>query len=643
MFHKKLLSPDKFICENCLKEYLDVKNNRRYFYPFIGCNQCGMYLSTGYYEKESFFKICNECEKEYRDSFSRRYNYPFVCCKNCGPKIHTINFDFENYEDLFQKISELLDQGEVLILKTTNMFYFIVDSTNENSIKYLREVKKTFKPLPVAFRDYQMLKEFVIIKEEVETEKSLDIKVIEYQDLKIKEKGLGKHLGVYFANDPFFIGIFQFFDRPIVFSSVNISGQAPYRENHEVIEQFSKKIKYFILHDLDIKLLQDFSIIYNKWDICIRRGIGRTGKIIETEYSFRDSICLGPELESSISFSKDNKIFISSRLGHLVNQHVFDNYKKLLENLTETFKIDPEMIICDLHPYYLSTSLAKQISQTLNLPLKQVQHHKAHIYSLIIDRKIQGDIIGFSFDGTGYGEDGKIWGGEVFVGNLHNLSRVAHFKYIPIVGGDSAIENPVFIALSYISKYLPQKIDLFRQVNSLQREIILKQVENSVNIYWTSSVGRLFDIAAVLLKIREDSKISFSGQAAMELESLALTSHSSKTMPFDFIYENEIINIDFFKTFEYILANRDYENYSDLAKAFHNTIVEAIYQLAIMLRDKYGINKVGFSGGVFQNKILIYLINKTFKDFEIYFHKDISPNDSGISVGQLQAAFVKNQ
>ncbi|MFN3477759.1 MAG: carbamoyltransferase HypF, partial [bacterium] len=278
------------------------------------------------------------------------------------------------------------------------------------------------------------------------------------------------------------------------------------------------------------------------------------------------------------------------------------------------------------------------LSQNLKTPLKQIQHHKAHVYSLIIDRKIKERIIGFSFDGTGYGEDGKIWGGEVFVGDFYNLKRVAHFSYIPIVGGDSSIENPVFIALSFAAKYLQDKMDLFKQVNKLQKDIILKQIQTNTNVYWTSSVGRLFDIAAVLLKIREDKKINFSGQAAIELENLAYKSNSSLVMPFEILHNQEIINIDFAKVFEYIINQRDYKNHCDLARGFHNTIIESLYKVAKILREKYNIESVGFSGGVFQNKILLHLIEKKFKDFKIYFHRNISLNDSGISVGQLRAA-----
>ncbi|MDW8087039.1 MAG: Sua5/YciO/YrdC/YwlC family protein [Candidatus Calescibacterium sp.] len=626
---------DKPICTDCLKELFD-KSSRRYFYPFIGCNNCGSFYSTGYTDAKPFFKICSECEIQYNNELiPRRYRYAFISCPKCGPKMNTEKYS--NYYDIFSYISELLSGGQVIILKTSSMFYFLCDATNEKSVDYLRKVKKTFKPLPVMFKNPDMLRKFVDTNEYINNPVSFDISVIRYTKSKLASNiAQGNYLGVSFANDPFFVLIFSFIDFPLVFSSVNISSESPYTSDQEVLEKFSSYVKIF-LNNLEFKNIQDFSVVYNDLGVPTRRGLGRVGNFFESNYKFRDCICLGPELESSVCISKNKKIFLSTRLGHLLNAHVYGAYEKLVDDLVRM--ADYEVVVCDLHPYYLSTKLAKKLAEQKGVPLKQIQHHKAHIYSLILDRKIDGKIIGFSFDGTGYGEDGKIWGGEVFIGDFLDLRRVAHFKYIPIVAGDSAIENPVFIALSYVSKYLPEKIDLFKQVNKLQKDIVMKQISTETNVFYTSSVGRLFDIAAVLLKIKEDHKIAFSGQAAIELENLATKSETEKYLPFEIHHQNgSMIYIDMLETFRAIIELRDKNDYSDLARMFHNTIVESIYRVALILRDKHNINKVGFSGGVFQNKILCYTILKKFRDFDIYFHRNVPPNDSGIALGQLNGA-----
>ncbi|MCS7165861.1 MAG: Sua5/YciO/YrdC/YwlC family protein [Candidatus Calescibacterium sp.] len=634
---------DKPICKDCLNEML-TQTSRRYFYPFIGCNNCGSFFSSLYRGSDVYFNLCTECRSEYNDVSSPRKGYEFISCCICGPKVFLVDNQrnelvFSSYADLFRKVCDFILQGEVLILKTSNIFYLICDATNREALDNLRKIKKTFKPLPVMFKDKEMLSKYVRTREDFK--ESFDIRILEVDEVSLpSEIGFDRYLGVSIASDPFFVLLFEFLDRPIVYTSANISSESPYISNNEIFEKFSDKVKYFVLNNFDIKTIQDFSIVYNSLGVCIRRGIGRVGQIIETDYNFRDCICLGPELESSVTVCSKNRIFISSRLGHLINEHVFKNYEKLIDDMLYLFSLEPEVVVSDLHPYYLSTELGRNLSNSKRIEFVQVQHHKAHVYSLILDRQIQGKIIGFSFDGTGYGEDGKIWGGEVFVGDFYNLDRVAHFKYIPIVAGDSAIENPILIALSFVCKFLPDRIDLFRQMNKLQLDIVTRQIQTDTNVYYTSSVGRLFDIAAVLLKVRGDQKIAFSGQAAIELEKLATRSNVSGYLPFEIFLENSTLNIDLLNAFRYILDRRDFENYTDIARKFHNTIVQAMYKVAILVRDKYGINKVGFSGGVFQNKILCHEILKVFHDFEVYFHRDIPPNDSGISLGQLQGALI---
>ncbi|MGB9638255.1 MAG: Sua5/YciO/YrdC/YwlC family protein, partial [bacterium] len=462
-----------------------------------------------------------------------------------------------------------------------------------------------------------------------------------------KNLNYGRYIGISFPFDPFLYILVNLYDKPIAFSSANISGESIIvNDEDKNLQFFIENVDLAILNDLEIKNKSDFNIAFNIEDIVIpvRKSLYNIGKKINVKYEFYNSLCVGPELENSISISFNNNIFLSSRLGFLRNYSVYESFEETVNNFLKMFNFKPELVISDLHPYYLSTVFAQNFAKNNNLELKYVQHHKAHIYSLILDREIDGDIIGFSFDGTGYGEDGKIWGGEVFIGNIYELNRVGHIKYFPVIAGDSAIENPVFVALSYVYKFLPEFHILFN-IPDFQKEIIHKMIENDYNVYYTSSVGRLFDIAAVLAKIKENEKIYFSGQAAIELENIAYYSNSNEYYPFEVYEINNSFEIDPLPIFVNIIKEKKEEknSYFDIAKKFHNTIVEIIVYLSLKLNKIYKINQIGLSGGVFQNRLLTLNIYKKLinKGLKVFIHKNIPPNDSGISLGQLAAALKK--
>ena len=670
---------NRFLCSNCIHE-LTEKDNRRFYYPFIGCNNCGVYfsiISEGKYInnqieisriKSSFkdFDLCSDCLDEFNNPNSNRYNYPFISCPNCGPKLYSIKSNeviyYQDYREPFDIISSYLKDEKVVLIKTCGMFLLIADAKSDVAVSKLRKIKNTFKPLPVLFKNIDTLNKYVYVDQNISkvlNNKVYDILILKkYEDILkkyennnllnndlSKEISGSKYLGVALPFDPFLFILQEIYNSPIVFSSANLSSDGLIIEDEKIKDIFLDKVDFCLFHNLEFKNEVDFSIGFYEVEnfIMLRRAGGYVGSYINIPYKVFKGICVGPELESSIALTVDDKVFISTRMGYLVNKSVFDTFEKNFLKLLNLFNIDLEYIVADLHPYYLSTTFAKEFSEKNSIPIKYVQHHKAHIYSLILDRNIEEDIIGFSFDGTGYGEDGKIWGGEVFIGNIYDLKRVAHFKYIPIIAGNNAIENPVYIALSYLSKYLPEYINLFDFVSDFQKDLIYKMVNNDFNVFYTSSVGRLFDIAAVLNKLKNiknigDTKISFSGQLAIELEVLASSSLEKSYYPFKIHTENDIFIVDTLETFKAILDEKN-SDINTIAKKFHNTISKIITDLALILREKYNINSVGFSGGVFQNRILLnniyYQLIK--EGFNVYLHNLVAPNDSGISLGQVAA------
>jgi len=401
-----------------------------------------------------------------------------------------------------------------------------------------------------------------------------------------------------------------------------------------------KKLKdiadIFVLHNRNIAHRIDDSVVFvEKGGINFtRRARGYAPDPIKIPIKLKPTLALGGELKNTFALGKESYVFLSPHIGDLKDKDTLDVYAETIQEFIKLFKIEPELLVHDLHPQYLSTDFAEMFKRYMEI--KAIQHHKAHAFSLMLDNNIINDTIIFSFDGTGYGEDGKIWGGEVFVGNLEDIKRVAHFKYFPIAGGDFAIENPRRIALSYLSKYMPEIIDkVFPSGNSLEKELIKKLIEKEENIFYTSSCGRIFDLVSALLGIRES--IDYEGQAAIELEMKAMESNDKGCYPFKILEDHGKFEIDIYPTIEKILEEKDKREISDLARKFHNTISQMIISISEILREEYKINNVGFSGGVFQNRLLLNISIPALEElgFKVFTHQKVPTNDGGISLGQV--------
>jgi len=288
---------------------------------------------------------------------------------------------------------------------------------------------------------------------------------------------------------------------------------------------------YLFFHNREIKHRIDDSVVFveNKEVQIIRRARGYAPDPVKIPIKLKPTLALGGELKNTFSLGKENYVFMSPHIGDLKDKETLEVYEETIQEYIRLFKIEPEILVHDLHPQYLSTDLAQRFKKYMEV--RAIQHHKAHFYSLLLDREITEDIICFTFDGTGYGEDGKVWGGEVFVGNIEEIKRVAHFKYFPIVGGDIAIENPRKIALSYIIKNFPKDTDkILPNIDELEKNVTKILLEREENVFYTSSCGRIFDLVSALLGIRE--RIDYEGQAAIELEMHAMESKEESYYPF---------------------------------------------------------------------------------------------------------------
>jgi hydrogenase maturation protein HypF len=644
------ISPDIAICEDCLKELFDPKD-RRYKYPFINCTNCGpryTIIEDMPYDREKttmkIFKMCEDCEKEYKDPESRRFHAQPNACFDCGPEIWIENLNEGKIikDDVFKELANLLQKGEIVLIKGVGGFHIVCDATNDKVVLSLRERKRRpSKPFALMMKDIDMVKNYCYVNEKEEEllqSKERPIVLLKIKSLPPISKFVApnlNYLGVMLPYAPYHYLIFEEFDKPIVMTSGNLSDEPIIKDNNEAKEKLNKITKYFVLHNREIKHRVDDSVVFieNGSLNFIRRARGYVPDPIKIKISLKPTLGLGGELKNTFSLGYQNYVFMSPHIGDLKDKETLEVYEETIEEYIKLFKINPEILVCDLHPQYLSTEFGERFKNYVEL--KYVQHHKAHAFSLILDREIKENSIFFSFDGTGYGEDGKIWGGEVFFGNIFELKRVAHFKNFEILKSDYAIENPKRILYLYIKKNFPEKLYLIeKKFSDFEIDILEKISQFKENLIETSSCGRIFDMVSSLIGIKDE--VSYEGEAAILLEM-----ESMKDKNFDFydfkLNENEIIEIDFSSVIENIIFDLEKYDKSYIGRKFHNTIAKIIFELSKVLREKYKTKKIGFSGGVFQNRLLINLICDIFKDsdFEIYFHERVPPNDGGISLGQI--------
>ncbi|HDP37387.1 MAG TPA: carbamoyltransferase HypF, partial [Candidatus Atribacteria bacterium] len=431
----------------------------------------------------------------------------------------------------------------------------------------------------------------------------------------------------------------------LIMTSGNIADQPIIGDNQEALEKLSRIADFFLLYNRDIFNRCDDSVlkIINGDSVFFRRARGYVPHPIILDFKLKEVLALGGELKNTISFSKEKYVFLSQYLGDLKSVETLNFLKRSMVSLKKMFRTNPEIIACDLHPDYLSTKYAEEIGAKRGLKVVKVQHHYAHIVSCMAENNIKDKVIGVAYDGTGYGDDGNIWGGEFLLCDFKKYSRAGHLKYYPLPGGDKAIVEPWRMAYSYLySIYGPKAkmldIDFTRRTDYGKSSIIEKMIDKKINSPLTSSCGRLFDAASSLIGVRDE--ISYEGQAAMELESFC-ASGIKESYKFRIYKEGEEFIIDPQEIFIDIIKDlKEGIDKKVMAAKFHNTVAEFTLNLCGKIRENSGINKVDLSGGVFQNRFLtekiISLLEKD--DFQVYIQRKVPPNDGGISLGQAVVA-----
>jgi len=699
------ISPDIAICDDCLRELFDP-NDRRYRYPFINCTNCGprfTIIKDIPYDRPNTtmkdipydrpnttmapFKMCPECQAEYDDPTNRRFHAQPNACPVCGPQVwlevrspkfevQTSNLEPGTTSDApIQAARQLLRAGAIVAIKGLGGFHLACDATHDEAVARLRERKgRVDKPFAIMSFDLETVKQYCEVSDaeaELLTSRERPIVLLRRRpDCPISPLVApnNRYLGVMLPYTPLHYLLLEptSAEQPatspwplaLVMTSGNYSEEPIATDNDEALERLASLADAFLLHDRDIHARCDDSVvrIFHGEELPIRRSRGYAPYPIHLPFSVPQVLAVGAELKNTFCLTRDRYAFLSQHIGDMENYETLRFFEQMVEQLARTFRVQPEIIAHDMHPGYLTTQYARARRQgseearsNLRLAtcsLLPVQHHHAHIVSCMAENGLKGEqpVIGVAFDGTGYGTDGAIWGGEFLIADYRSFRRAAHLKYVPLPGGDAAIRRPYRTALAHLwAAGIPWDEDLppVAACPPAERAILARQLERGLNVVPTSSIGRLFDAVSALAGVRQ--VINYEAQAAIELE---MTVDERITDAYDFALQNTegILLIDPTPAVQAVVADsRAGLPASHIASKFHNSVAQMVRDVCLRLREETGPTEVVLSGGVFQN---ITLLDRTLPllreaGFVVYTHRLVPPNDAGISLGQAVVAGVR--
>jgi len=657
----QLISPDIATCQACLNEVLDSKD-RRYRYPFTNCTNCGprfTIIEDIPYDRPKTtmrnFKMCPQCQQEYDDPLNRRFHAQPNACPICGPRLQLVDSrgKLVSEGDALRTASKLLQEVRILAIKGLGGFLLACDATSERAIQLLRERKKRpSKPLAIMLATTKDVKEHCqvsSIEEELLTSPPCPIVLLRWKAGSSVSPAVAprlNYLGVMLPYTPLHHVLLRETGLPLVMTSGNLSEEPIAKDNEEALRRLNGIADYFLLHNRDIYARYDDSVAIVERDRpqLIRRARGYAPYPIHLRFKSKPVLACGAELKNTFCLTKDDYAFLSQHIGDMENLETLEHFETTVELYKSLFRIQPKIIAYDMHPEYLSTKYAKAIAEeSPDIKFVPVQHHHAHIVSCLVDNGLQEPVIGVAFDGTGFGSDGHIWGGEFLVADYRGFQRLGHFQYVPLPGGAAAIERPYRMAISYLvtllgEDALNQNLPFLRQVDSLEVDLIRKQIKGGINSPLTSSCGRLFDAVSALIGLR--GRIDYEAQAAIELEMLADESETG-SYPFSIIEQKGINIVHFDELFSAIIADiREGVSPANISMKFHRTMARVVVQMCQHLSNNTGIKKVALSGGVFQNRLLLRLAVAALEGagLEVLTHGEVPVNDGGVSVGQAVIA-----
>jgi len=637
------------ICEDCLREMNDPEN-RRYRYPFINCTQCGpryTLIRKLPYDRSNTtmaeFPMCSECESEYRNPLDRRYHAEPVACPQCGPNLY---FQQDNKlvtgnERSLKACVAALKAGYLVAVKGIGGYHLMADACNDEAVKRIRERKpRPHKPLAVMMLE-KHLEQHVQLDKDVRILLEDDVHPIVLIE-KNKDSILSaliapqlNEVGVMQAYSPLHQLLLQDFDGPLVATSANISGEPVLTDNTEIVQRLSKVADAYLHHNRPIQRPADdpvYRIVQGKPRV-IRIGRGNAPLELSLPFAVKKPVlAVGGHMKNTIALAWEDRIVISPHIGEMDAYRSQQVFERVIHDLQKLYHVEPEVIVCDAHPQYFTTQYAvEKAEQHPELELQKVFHHHAHAACLPGEYSDASKWLVFTWDGTGYGEDKTIWGGEALLGSGGNWQRVASMRPFFLPGGDKAAREPWRSAAAMCwdihANYQPAIMDV---------DIAQYAWENKVHCPQTSSAGRMFDAAAALLGLLD--KATFEGQAPMWLEAAAEQGQAeglSLEMNLD---DNGIWRTDWQWLIE-VLMDKNI-SVANRARCFHETMALSLLHQAIQIRDEHGYFAVGLSGGVFQNRLLTNTVYSLLRrhDFQVYLPQRVPVNDGGLCFGQVVEA-----
>jgi hydrogenase maturation protein HypF len=653
-----LIAPDSDVCGDCLRELFDP-SDRRHRYPFINCTNCGprfTIVTAIPYDRPNTtmdsFVMCADCRAEYGNPADRRFHAQPIACPVCGPKVALLDSSFNPAPDTdaIRGAARLLSDGAILAIKGIGGYHLACDAQNEEALLKLRARKRRDeKPFAVMTPDIATLRLFADVSDSeaaILQSRQHPITLVK----KLLPSALGscapsnRYLGAMLPYSPLHHLLFD--DRPynaLVMTSANLSDEPIVYTEEEAKEKLAGIADYFLVHDRPIHNKADDSIekVMSHGSVVIRRSRGYTPVPIQLDREYPPTLAVGAELKNAFCLIKGDKAYLSAHMGDLKYESALESFRFGVERLMEILDIaKPTAVAYDMHPNYLSTVFAEEFPCERKIA---VQHHHAHLVSLMAERHKTDPAIGVVFDGTGYGLDGTIWGGEFLVGDPGGFERHGTITPLPLIGGDAAIKEPYRIALGvlfgmYGEGLPPLPIEWLENMEPNRLTLLRQAYDRRINTFYSHGVGRLFDAVSALIGVRP--KASFEGQSAMELE-MAVANGYHGNYPFVIGGDGTPAKLDFTPTFARIVEDmKRGESVPVIAARFHETVAQGALAMVGMISGKTGLKDVFLSGGVFQNTVLSDRLGTLLETdgFAVFRHGRVPPNDGGVALGQAVIA-----
>jgi hydrogenase maturation protein HypF len=653
------ISPDVSICADCQRELLDP-SDRRYRYPFINCTNCGPRFSIIQdipYDRPKTtmagFEMCEDCRAEYKNPLDRRFHAQPVACPVCGPQVWFESKGKRQGER--QKAIDIarrwLKQGKILAVKGLGGFHLACDATNPRRSMSCAVARNALTSLSPSWLSISLLWKSTAGYPSLERRLLLShqhpIVLLERRPESTVAAAAAPHqvnLGVMLPYTPMHLLLLEperGFPEMLVMTSGNLSEEPIAYEDADAMRRLEHLADGFLLHDRPIHMRVDDSVVRIAADApyLLRRARGYAPDAVQLPFDVPSILAAGAELKNTFALSRQQYAFLSHHIGDLENYETLLSFETGIAHFERLFRIQPEAIAADLHPNYLATQYARQRAERENLPLIEVQHHHAHLAACLADNRWTSPdpVIGLSFDGTGFGPDGAIWGGEVLLGGYSGYQRLYHLAYTPLPGGDAAVRKPARMALAHLWQAgIDWEIEFpaVEAVCSSERSLLHGMITNRINSPLTSSMGRLFDAASALVGVRQEA--TYEGQAAIEFEMLVDPSERG-------VYEFEITKDIFDPAPVWHAMLSDWRRGVGLpviSARFHNGVAQLALSLCEKIRAGTGVNTVALSGGVWQNRFLLEQSLQRLRSshFDVLIHRQVPANDGGIALGQIMIA-----